>query len=181
MNRDDYLRLRRPYEPEHAAVRIVIVAESPPMSGKYFYDPAGKPSEPLFSALLLQLGSDRVATKEAGLLLFQRAGWVLVDATYEPVNGRSKAERDRAIERDYPLLRADLDSLIPGRSAPLILIKANVCRVLEPRLAADRFIVLNRRRDIYFPSNGRQPDFARQFRDVVRDVQTGEKVDPQKP
>jgi hypothetical protein len=152
------------------------------MSGKYFYDPAGKPSEPLFSALLCQLGSDRVATKEAGLLLFQRAGRVLVDATYEPVNdGRSKAERDRTIERGYPLLRADLDSLTPDRSAPLILIKANVCRVLEPRLAADRFIVLNRGRAIYFPSSGRQPDFARQFRDVIRDVPTGVKIDPQKP
>ena len=169
MNREDYLRMRRCYQPQHVAA--VIVAESPPTSGKYFYDPAGKPSEPLFSALLRQIGVERIGTKDAGLLLFQQAGWVLVDATYEPVNdGRSEAARDRAIERGYPQLVADLDSLTPNRSAPLVLIKANVCRILEPKLIADRFTVLNRGRVIYFPSNGRQLDFARQFRDVIRDL-----------
>ena len=49
------------------------------------------------------------------------------------------------------------------RSTPLILIKANVCRILEPKLAQDGFNVLNRGRVIYFPAWGRQKDFFRQF------------------
>ena len=38
--RSDYLSLRRAFEP--MAATLVIVAELPPISGKYFYDPDGK-------------------------------------------------------------------------------------------------------------------------------------------
>jgi hypothetical protein len=37
----------------------------------------------------------------------------------------------------YPLLRDDLASLTPDRSIPVVLIKANVCRILEPLLSKD--------------------------------------------
>ncbi len=50
--RSDYLSLRRAFEPMG-----VIVAESPPISGKYFYDPDGEVSEPLFNALMKQFGA----------------------------------------------------------------------------------------------------------------------------
>jgi hypothetical protein len=39
MQRGDYLNFRRKFEPEN--VKLVIVAESPPASGKYFYNPVG--------------------------------------------------------------------------------------------------------------------------------------------
>jgi hypothetical protein len=71
------------------------------------------------------------------------------------------------IVRDYHLLHHDLAMLTSDRSAPLVLIKANVCRILEPKLSGDGFQVLNRGRVIYFPSSGRQPDFRRQFSAVV--------------
>jgi hypothetical protein len=102
-NRAEYLDLRRRYEPK--SIRLVIIAESPPASGKYFYDPAGVPSEPLFAALMRQLRLSPL-TKEDGLGEFQRRGWVLVDATYEPVNKlTASGRRNGVIERDYPLLR----------------------------------------------------------------------------
>ena len=63
-DRDYYLHLRREYEPEN--VRLVIVAESPPASGKYFYDTTGSPKEPLFAAIMLQLGLSPI-TKQIGL------------------------------------------------------------------------------------------------------------------
>src|SRR4051794_3296358 len=106
MERGDYLSLRRPFEP--LTVKLVIVAESPPASGKYFYNPDGAPTEPLFTALMLQL-SFSPASKEQGLREFQKRGWVLIDATYEPVNVKGK-DRDQVIIRDYPLLREDLDA-----------------------------------------------------------------------
>src|ERR1039458_10743531 len=37
--RSEYLSFRRKFEP--ATVKLVIVAESPPASGKYFYNPKG--------------------------------------------------------------------------------------------------------------------------------------------
>ena len=44
--RSEYLSLRREFEP--ANVALVVIAESPPTSGKYYYkpDPDGKVSEP---------------------------------------------------------------------------------------------------------------------------------------
>jgi hypothetical protein len=109
--------MRRRYLPVN--VRLVIVAESPPVSGLYFYDAKGKSTEPLFSALMKQLAFSP-GSKEDGLKEFQRRGWILVDATYEPVNtpGISNRDRDDIIQRDYPLLRADLEGLLFDRSTP---------------------------------------------------------------
>jgi hypothetical protein len=162
--RDRYLAMRRKFEP--ARVTFVIVAESPPASGKYFYDWDGKVTEPLFSALMKQLGI-QPKTKREGLGEFQKRGLILVDATYEPVN--KNRQRDLLIVRDYRELCSDLKQLLGTRwnSIPLILIKANVCKLLEPRLTQAGFNVLNQGRAVYFPSSGRQRDFDRQFREIV--------------
>lgn len=165
MKRDEYLAMRRQYEPEH--LRLVIVAESPPTSGKYFYNPTGLPSEPLFSALMRQLCFS-ASTKERGLREFQRRGWLLVDATYEPVNNLSDPAADAVIARDYPQLRNDLGNLLGGRSIPLILVKANVCRALDARLRGDGFSVLNGGRLIYFPAHGLARKFYQQFGEVLK-------------
>jgi hypothetical protein len=166
-DRDYYLRLRREHQPEN--IKLVIIAESPPASGKYFYDPTGSTKEWLFAAIMQQLDFSPT-TKEVGLRELQRRGWVLVDATYQPVDKLAKDashDRDEVIARDYPLLLADLAGLTPDRSNPIVLIKANVCRILEPLLSKDGFRVLNNGRAIYFPSNGRQTDFKNQFAAVV--------------
>jgi len=106
-------------------------------------------------------------SKESGLREFQRRGWVLVDATYESVNVHSK-DRDQVIIRDYDLLRKDLARMLPDRSVPIILMKANICRLLDRRLRNDEFNVLNRGLVVYFPSTGRQKDFERQFGEILK-------------
>ncbi|GAB4374067.1 MAG: hypothetical protein Kow00114_36410 [Kiloniellaceae bacterium] len=162
--RDEYHALRRRYQP--ASVSLAIVAESPPKSGKYFYDATGQVSEPLYSALMKILG-EAPATKEAGLCAFRDRGWVLVDATYEPVNGLSDPERDAVILRDRPRLVADLKQLAAGQPMPVVLLKANVCALLDAFLTEQGVTVLNRGRPVYFPSNGRQRQFHTQFTDIV--------------
>jgi hypothetical protein len=167
MLRNEYLALRRPYEPEN--IRLVIIAESPPASGLYFYK-AGRTGEPLFAAMMKQLGLSPT-TKEDGLREFQQRGWVLVDATYEPINKLGpdlNRDRDGMIDRAYPLLCADLVSLMPDRLTPLVLIKANVCRILKPKLEQDRFRVLNGDIVIPFPAFGQQKRFHETFGPVVR-------------
>ncbi len=151
--RSEYLHLRRKFEP--ASVTLVIVAESPPTGGKYFYDPDGKVSELLFNALMKQLGI-QPKTKFEGLSEFQKRGWVLVDATYDPVNAYDERGRNRVIDRDYPELCGDLKRLLATRwrEVPLVLIKANVCKLLEPKLKGDGFNVLNKGRIVYFPGFG---------------------------
>jgi hypothetical protein len=167
MKRNEYLNLRSKFVP--SPVKLVIVAESPPTSGLYFYNPDGKVTEPLFAAMMDQLGCEP-KTKDEGLREFQQCGWVLVDATYEPVNSLDRATRDSAISRDYHLLRADLVGLLPDRSIPIILIKVNVCKLLQPRLSKDGFNVLNAGRVVYFPSHGRQKDFHRQFGAILKSL-----------
>ena len=159
MTRDHYLAMRRRFQPEQ--ISLVIVAESPPVSGRYFYDTTGKVGEPLFAAIMLQAGIV-TASKEDGLRQLQAKGWLLVDATYQPVDKRP--DRDDVILADYPQLRDDLAALAPER---IVLIKANVCRLLEPRLRADGFNVINDGRDVHFPANGWQPDFHREFAEIA--------------
>jgi hypothetical protein len=161
LTKDDYLAFRRKYEP--TTVKLVVVAESPPKSGLYFYNPEGKTSEPLFAALMQQLGFTS-KTKDEGLREFQRQGWVLVDATYEPVDGiKNRMMRNDVIERDYPLLVADLDQMLPDKSVPIILVKKNIFDVLDKKLTADGFNVLNNGQRVSFPSTGRQKEFHLQF------------------
>jgi hypothetical protein len=159
--RTPYHSLRHKFEPDF--LWLVIVAESPPVSGKYFYDPTGALSEPLFAAMMREIGFTPT-TKESGLHEFQRRGVVLVDATYESVNALSGAARDEVIVRDYTLLRDDLAALMPpDRSTKLILVKANVCQLLEPKLKEDGFYVLNNGHKVPFPSTGHQKDFHQKF------------------
>jgi hypothetical protein len=165
MLRDEYLALRHRYEPKH--VKLVVIAESPPASGLYFYNPEGNVAEPLFSALMKQLGSSS-SRKADGLLQLQKSGWLLVDATYEPVNQCSDAQRRKVIERDFRLLCDDLQGSAPDRSVPLILIKENVCRVLEPGLVRAGFNVLNHGTIVPFPSTGHQKKFHEKFTMVRR-------------
>jgi hypothetical protein len=166
--RDKYHAFRRKFEPQH--IRLVIIAESPPKTGKYFYNPAGVISEPLCSALMQQLGV-KPTSKEEGLREFQQRGWILVDATYTPVDGiKSHKQRNDIILGDYPRLRADLEKLLPDKAPPVIVIKANVCRLLQPLLVDDGFNVSNKNSVVYFPSNGRQPDFHRQFAEILKSV-----------
>ena len=143
------------------------MAESPPASGRYFYNPAGAPTEPLFAALMRELAISPT-TKDDGLRAIEARGWLLVDATYEPVNSYGNKRRDEVISRDYWLLREDLARLSPDRIVPIILLKANVCRILGPRLTADGFNVLNGSRLVYFPSTGRQGKFREQFGAILR-------------
>ena len=105
-----------------------------------------------------------------GLREFQNRGWVLVDATYEPVNAHDNRSRDLVLDGDYPKLCGDLKRLLSDRwsEVPLILLKANVCKLLEPKLNKDGFRVLNKGRSVYFPGSGRQRDFERRFRDMVQ-------------
>ena len=164
MERAGYLAFRRQYQP--AAPRLIIVAESPPVSGKYFYNPDGVVTEPLFSAVMQQIG-EKPPSKQLGLRRLQEAGWLLVDATYEPVNGYRDSKKDLVIVRDYPDLLDDLTSLSPDRSVPIVLIKVNVCRILESRLSKDGFGVINCGKEIPFPSSGQQGKFRAAFSDVV--------------
>ena len=164
-NRDYYIKLRAKYRPPRP--KLVLIAESPPAGGKYFYDPSGRVTEPLFRAMMRDVLGISPNSKEEGLSEFAKAGFLLVDATYTPVNKSfSPKERNAKILEDYPLLLEDLNDLLPSKATKIMLIKANVCRLLDARLQSDGFTVLNRRIVVPFPAFSNQ----KRFQEVVTDL-----------
>lgn len=166
-----YAALRKEWTP--AKPKLIVIAESPPESGKYFYDDSGKPTEPLFLALMESLvGRRKFATKKRGLQAFRDGGFLLLDATYTPVDGiDDDKERDRMIALGIPRLKEYLAAADPTRNAPLLLVKANVCRIVKAALQQEGYRILNGEAVVPFPSNGNQG----KFREIVSTIwRTGE-------
>jgi hypothetical protein len=72
MNRDFYLNQRNNYHPDK--LNLIFLLESPPVSGKYFYDETGKTTEPLFSAFMKFLNYSP-SDKTDGLEHFKNEGY----------------------------------------------------------------------------------------------------------
>jgi hypothetical protein len=152
-----YLQLRTNYQP--AKIKLVFLLESPPASGKYFYDPQGKTTEPFFAALMRLIGQNP-ATKEEGLTAFQARGLLLMDATYQPVNKiTSERKRNQTILDALPELIDDLNHTLTYPRTPIILVKANIYHLLGAWLKQKHFNVVNDEEVIPFPSHNHQPEF----------------------
>jgi hypothetical protein len=162
-----YHKLRNQYRPTH--IELVFVLESPPASGKYFYDPEGATTEPLFSATMKIIGKNP-ATKDEGLTAFQAKGLLLMDATYQPVNEiKNQRKRNQAILKALPELIDDLNRTLPNRRTRLVLVKANICRLLEARLPDKGFNVLNDGTILPFPSRGHQGIFHERLQQLFKE------------
>lgn len=166
LNKEYYLKLRNKYLPEK--LKLIFVLESPPASGKYFYDETGKTSEPLFNELM-KLLNYKPADKKDGLVFFRDKGFFLVDATYKPVNELKGKKRNETIISDFNELVADLEGLCHNKKSPLILVKANICRLLEKKLEAKAFTVLNKEIVIPFPSTGQQKRFHAEIGKILNE------------
>jgi len=108
-----------------------------------------------------------------GAARLQRRGWILLDATYEPVDGLKLSKRNKVIERDYPLLVAALIEISPDKSVPIVLVKKNVCEMLDRWLTDDGFNVLNKGVKVHFPSHSRQRNFRAQFPPLLKSAGLG--------
>jgi hypothetical protein len=161
----EYLRFRERYLPEQP--KIIFVLESPPKSGRYFYNPEGLISEPLFSAMMKDVLEVKPSSKDEGLRRFATSGCLLLDATYTPVNHPhlSSREWDDLLVADFSLLVEELRKC-DRPDTKVVLVKANVCRLLDSRLTGRGFTVLNHGKTIPFPSTGQQ----RKFREAIRQV-----------
>lgn len=67
--------------------------------------------------------------------------------------------------QDLPVLVDELWEHV-GPATRVVLVKANICELLEPALVSQGFPVVNRGTRIPFPSNGQQG----KFREAVRRV-----------
>ena len=164
MNKDYYIQLRNKHLPEE--LKLIFILESPPASGKYFYNETGKTSEPLFNELMKAINF-KPANKKDGLTFFKSRGFFLVDATYKPVNKLTVKERKDTIISDFNNLVSDLENICSGNKVPMVLVKANVCRLLEKDLLSKGFNVINRGIVIPFPSSGQQKRFHTEIKKIL--------------
>jgi hypothetical protein len=144
------------------------VLESPLISGKYFYNPEGRTTEPLFTAMMKDVLELFPKTKHEGLAEFVVRGYLLVDATITPVKiPGSPAVRNKAaaaqINQDFPRLVAELCKH-SQTDTKMLLVKANVCELLNIPLTQEGFYVLNGNLANPLPSNGEQPRFRKRLR-----------------
>jgi hypothetical protein len=160
----EYKEMRDRYMPK--ILRAIFILESPPKSGAYFYNSAGSVKEQLFKAFM-QFAKIEHKNKEEGLCQFQSRGFLVVDASYEPVNNLKEKDRENKILENYELLLHDLSQLNPDKSVPLVLVKKNVCELLEPRLKNKGFIVANNGVSLPFPGTGRQRDFRERIMPIA--------------
>ena len=164
MNRDYYLKLRKRYLP--SKLNLLFILESPPVSGNYFYDETGKTTDPFFRAFM-KLLSYSPTDKKDGLEYFKSNGYLIIDATYKQVNKLKGKIRDYTILSDYNRLIDDLENMCPEKNAPIILVKANICRMFDERLTERGFNILNKGVVIPFPSHGQQKRFHLEMSKVL--------------
>jgi len=145
-----YKNLRNNYTPEK--INIIFLLESPPESGLYFYDTTGLITEPLFAEMMRFL-EIQAENKEQGLTEFCKRGYLLVDATYTPVNKiKNRSQRDRIILNDHANLTEDLKNLKSlVNKTPIVLIKANIYDLYIERLALQGFNIINGKVKIPYP------------------------------
>lgn len=160
-----YLELRNRYLPKD--LKLIFILESPPVSKNFFYNPFTSTRETLFHTFMLTIFEKDFATKEQGLHAFAAAGYLVVDPIYEPVNKLPDALADRKILEHYPLFKKDLEQLMRKRDTPLILVKKNICLLLEDRLLNDGFTVLNQHVSIPFPIRYHADEFIQRVRLIL--------------
>jgi hypothetical protein len=104
-------------------------------------------------------------TKAEGLAEFAARGFLLIDATYTPVNGYPEGLlRDKIVAEGFPFLVEELQKYARAESK-VILVKKNDCNLLVRRLKdLDRFHILNSVDIIPFPGSGQQA----RFREIIR-------------
>jgi len=168
-----YISVRDEYKP-CGQTRFLLIAESPPASGGYFYFDKATGRDNLFretmKALALFPENGRKMQKDFDkvplLKEFQSRGFFVVDASYSPVDKIPKSrERKRIIIRDIPRLVNETMKLNPEK---IIIIKKSIFEPARKALEQAGFSekILNKA-PLPFPSHGHQRTYRMRLRELV--------------
>ncbi len=166
-----YIEERNKYIPRR--IKAVFVLESPPERGVgYFYQEEGRVSELLFKTFMKTFLNFSPETKVVGLRQFAEAGYIVVDPIYEPVNKLPDKVADKKILQNYNNFKKDLENLLGKEKSktPIILIKANIYRLLEKPLLEDGFNVVNKGVVIPFPMHYHAKVFEEKIGKLIRRI-----------
>lgn len=135
-----YIKLRKKYTPSHC--RVIFLFESPPSSGKYFYDESGLVNEPHFKKMMKCFIPFNPVTKKNGLKEFTRIGYLVMHAVYKPLNRIKSAKKKREVILDnLGWLEKDLKSIIKRRVVKIIIVGMELREILEEKLKENFYVV----------------------------------------
>ncbi len=163
---DEYISLRNRYTPNK--IKIIFILEPPPAGHGYFYNPDGRVSEVLFRSFMKAVLNFSPATKDEGLQKLAKEGYLLVNPIYTPVNKLPEREADKMILDNFENFTRDLRGLIGNSNVKIILIKSNICRLIEKPLIADGFNVVNNGLLIPFPLHYHYKTFEERVRSLLK-------------
>lgn len=164
-------KLRENYKPR--PVKVLIVAESPPNSKykeiRFFYNPMQERWDHLFRSVMKAVFPDykfRRGEKECWLQKFKSAGYYLIDATDQPINKLSRAQRCRIMDASLSDKLLEIKSLIKKKT-PIILVKKDVFTLFNARLSGAGYNVIH---DTFipFPAYGHQVRFIKKCAQCLR-------------
>ncbi len=155
----DFRSAREQYK--SARIRLLLIAESPPSSGGYFYFDRTTGKDHLFretmKAVVLWPADETMPKdldKRRMLKQFQDKGLFLIDTCPLPVDKLSSRERRFAVDREVPKLVDEVNRLLPEQ---ILIVKntiyASVRAGLEKAGLSEK--ILNKT-PIPFPSHGNQ-------------------------
>jgi hypothetical protein len=148
-NQERYVRMRDAFLPKK--IKMIFIAESPPAGDNFFYQLPGHTHELLYRSIMKTIFKKQFNSKKEGLEAFAQAGYFLMDPIYKPVNKLKDSEANNLILQNYPVFLQDLQKILGNKkNIPLILIKRNICELLEKRLLDDGFNVVNQSIIIFF-------------------------------
>lgn len=163
----DFSRARRKYRP--SKVWFLLIAESPPSSGGFFYFDTTIGKDHLFRETMKALKlwpqdepMRRSVDKRPMLRRFQSSGFYLLDACVLPVDKLSPIERKKAVLSQTPRL---VHEVIEANPPHILVVKSSI---FKPVIAALREAglwtrVLNSG-PVPFPSHGNQPIYRTMLR-----------------
>lgn len=167
-----YILARDKFKPINK-VRFLLVAESPPASGGFFYFEKATGRSSLFSETMKALGMfPEDETMQKGfdktplLKEFQSQGFFVIDASYTPVDkGLSRKDRETVIKKEMPRLVADTQRLDPEN---IIIVKVTIFDVVKEALANAGLgkRILNKE-GLPFPSTGNQKKYRQMLRRLL--------------
>jgi hypothetical protein len=163
----DFIRARRKYRPR--TVRLLLIAESPPSSGGFFYFPMTIGKDHLFRETMkaLDLWPEneplrRGVDKRSMLLRFQSMGLYLLDTCDFPVDKMRPRERREAVLEQIPRL---VNDVIEADPLHIFVVKSSIFNPVVIALNEFGFQsqILNSG-PIPFPSHGNQRTYRSSLR-----------------
>jgi hypothetical protein len=173
-NIQEYKKFRKKYRPKK--IKVLFIAESPPVSGKYFYfeNQAGYKASlfgNMMKALYAKEYEDKLSSRNKKYFLskFQKDRFFLIDTYETPINNKSNAERREIIRKNLPRLLKEIKVLTKYGTKIILIKKTTVCEILREPLK-DKVIG-----ELPFPGSGNQNKFIKELKTKIGEERLGKR------